>query len=408
MTQETPVDPDQAAAGEEPTQAPPSGRPRPRAPTTRPPCRTRSSPPRRPASTEEPGGETREADVDTELDELGAMKDSLAERTDDLQRLSAEYVNYKRRVDRDRELIRENATYQALAPITEVLDTIDRAREHGELEGGFKAVADQLERVVARPGLAKFGAVGDAFDPTVHEALSHIGEDPEVEVTTCKVVAKAGYRIGDRVVRAAQVLVVDPVERRATGTSEPATVGRTARRSTTSREGRCAHECTEGFRADWAQKDFYAELGVARRTPTRRRDQEGLPQAGARQPPRLQPRRRRQARQVQGGRRGLRRRRRRREAQEVRRDARSSRLRRCRGGFGGGRRRRRRLRPRRPAARPGGGGGGGGFGDMFGDLFGGGGAAAPSARARRRAPTSRPPRRSASPTPSTASRSRCG
>ena len=81
------------------------------------------------------------------------------------------------------------------------------------LEGGFRAVADQLERIVAGLGLTKFGAVGDAFDPTIHEALSHIGEDPEVEVTTCKVIAKAGYRIGDRVVRAAQVLVVDPAER---------------------------------------------------------------------------------------------------------------------------------------------------------------------------------------------------
>ena len=72
-------------------------------------------------------------------------------------------------------------------------------------------MADQLERIVAGLGLTKFGAVGDVFDPTVHEALSHIGEDPEVEVTTCKVIAKAGYRIGDRVVRAAQVLVVDPI-----------------------------------------------------------------------------------------------------------------------------------------------------------------------------------------------------
>ena len=69
--------------------------------------------------------------------------------------------------------------------------------------------------MVSGVGLTKFGAVGDPFDPTIHEALSHIGEDPEVEVTTCKVVAKAGYKIGGRVVRAAQVLVVDPV-------SEPA------------------------------------------------------------------------------------------------------------------------------------------------------------------------------------------
>ncbi len=72
-------------------------------------------------------------------------------------------------------------------------------------------MAEQLERIVSGLGLTKFGAVGDAFDPAIHDALSHIGEDPEVQVTTCKVVAKAGYRIGDRVVRAAQVLVVDPV-----------------------------------------------------------------------------------------------------------------------------------------------------------------------------------------------------
>lgn len=148
----------------------------------------------------------------TVADELVTTQMDLAERTADLQRLQAEYLNFKRRVDRDRDLIRENATYAALAPITEVLDNIDRAREHAPLEDGFKAVAEQLARVVASQGLTKFGEVGDAFDPMIHEALSHIGEDPEVEVTTCKVIAKAGYRIGDRVVRAAQVLVVDPVE----------------------------------------------------------------------------------------------------------------------------------------------------------------------------------------------------
>lgn len=144
-------------------------------------------------------------------DELVTTQMALAERTADLQRLQAEYLNFKRRVDRDRELIRENATYAALAPIIEVLDNIDRARDHAPLEDGFKAVADHLERVVAAQGLKKYGEVGDAFDPMLHEALSHIGEDPEVAVTTCKVIAKAGYRIGDRVVRAAQVLVVDPV-----------------------------------------------------------------------------------------------------------------------------------------------------------------------------------------------------
>ena len=138
------------------------------------------------------------------------LEAQLKERTADLQRLQAEYVNYKRRVDRDRELVKQNATYTALAPIIEVLDTIDRAREHGDLDPGFQAVADQLERVVGQAGLIRFGAPGDPFDPQLHEALSHIGEDPDVEVTTAKVVAKAGYRFGDRVVRAAQVLVVDP------------------------------------------------------------------------------------------------------------------------------------------------------------------------------------------------------
>jgi molecular chaperone GrpE len=147
---------------------------------------------------------------EAEEDELSVAQRQLAERTNDLQRLQAEFVNYKRRVERDRELIRENATYAALAPIVEVLDTVDRAREHGDLDPGFQAVADQLERTVASLGLAKFGAPGDPFDPMIHEALSHIGEDAEVEVTTCKVIAKAGYRIGARVVRAAQVLVVDP------------------------------------------------------------------------------------------------------------------------------------------------------------------------------------------------------
>lgn len=147
-----------------------------------------------------------------EADELTLARIALEERTLDLQRLQADYLNYKRRVERDRDLLRENATYAALTPIIDVLDTIDRAREHEPLEGGFKAVAEQLEHTVAGVGLVKFGAAGDAFDPTIHEALSHIGTDAEVEVTTCKIVAKAGYKIGDRVVRAAQVLVVDPAD----------------------------------------------------------------------------------------------------------------------------------------------------------------------------------------------------
>jgi molecular chaperone GrpE len=158
----------------------------------------------------EPGAEP-DAEPAPEADPIAETKQALAERTADLQRLQAEYLNYKRRVDRDRELVRENATYTALAPVVEVLDTIDRAREHGELDPGLQAVADQLERAVTGSGLVKYAEAGDTFDPRLHEALSHMGEDPDVEVTTVKVVAKAGYRIGDRVIRAAQVLVVDPV-----------------------------------------------------------------------------------------------------------------------------------------------------------------------------------------------------
>jgi molecular chaperone GrpE len=159
----------------------------------------------------EEGSPPEPLDVAEPAEPVAEIERALAERTADLQRLQAEYLNYKRRVDRDRELVRENATYSALAPIVDVLDTIDRAREHGDLDPGFQAVADQLERVVAQAGLTRFGEAGDPFDPQFHEALSHIGEDPDVEVPTAKVVAKAGYRFGDRVVRAAQVLVVDPV-----------------------------------------------------------------------------------------------------------------------------------------------------------------------------------------------------
>ena len=147
-----------------------------------------------------------------EQDEVFALRGNVASLTNDLQRLQAEYANYRKRVDRDRQLIADSASYKALVPVIEVLDTIDRAREHGELDGGFKAVADQLERVVSASGLVRFGTPGDAFDPTLHEALSHLGTDDEVEVTTIKHVAKSGYTMGDRVVRAAQVLVVDPVE----------------------------------------------------------------------------------------------------------------------------------------------------------------------------------------------------
>ncbi|WP_241901542.1 nucleotide exchange factor GrpE [Nocardioides houyundeii] len=162
-----------------------------------------------PARTADKSGD-KPADSSTAEEDIAKARSDVAALTADLQRLQAEYLNYKRRVDRDRQLVAENAAYKALLPVIEVLDTVDRAREAGEVDGGFKAVAEQLERAVAVSGLSRFGAAGDAFDPQLHEALSHLGEDPDVAVTTVKVVAKGGYRMGERVVRAAQVLVVDP------------------------------------------------------------------------------------------------------------------------------------------------------------------------------------------------------
>jgi molecular chaperone GrpE len=149
-------------------------------------------------------------DTSTEItDDLAKAQNDVAALTADLQRLQAEYVNYKRRVDRDRELVKQNATFTVLSAMLPVLDDIDRAREHGELEGGFKAVADSLEGVVAGLGLDKFGEPGDEFDPNLHEALMH-GHSPDVSTTTCQNIVQAGYRIGDRVVRPARVTVVDP------------------------------------------------------------------------------------------------------------------------------------------------------------------------------------------------------
>jgi len=141
--------------------------------------------------------------------DLATAQSAVAALTDDLKRLQAEYVNYKRRVDRDRELVKQNAVFSVLSGLMPVLDDLDRAREHGELEGGFKAVADALERSVAAQGLVKFGRPGDEFDPRLHEALLH-SHSPDVTTTTCQDIVTAGYRIGERVVRPARVTVVDP------------------------------------------------------------------------------------------------------------------------------------------------------------------------------------------------------
>ncbi len=143
------------------------------------------------------------------VDATSDAEAALAERTADLQRLQAEYLNYKRRVDRDREAVRESAVASVLTSLLPVLDDIGRARDHGELTGGFKAVADTLERTVSGLGLAAFGEVGDPFDPRIHEALMHSYSD-EVDGPVCQAVLQVGYRLGDRIVRPARVAVAEP------------------------------------------------------------------------------------------------------------------------------------------------------------------------------------------------------
>ena len=144
--------------------------------------------------------------VEGDLDLAAA---AVAEVTADLQRVHAEYANYRKRVDRDRELMRDLAVGGVLAELLPVLDDVGRAREHGELDGAFKSVGDALEATVARLGLEPFGFVGDAFDPTIHEALTHTVSD-DVGEPTCVAVYAPGYRFAGRVVRPARVGVADP------------------------------------------------------------------------------------------------------------------------------------------------------------------------------------------------------
>ena len=150
--------------------------------------------------------ENTDTDADADAD---ALTRDLAERTADLQRLQAEYANYRKRVDRDREASRDLAVAAVLSELLPVLDDIGRARTHGELEGGFKLVGESLEATVARLGLETFGKVGEAFDPMVHEAIAHSHSD-EVTEATCVEVFQPGYRLRDKVIRPARVAVAEP------------------------------------------------------------------------------------------------------------------------------------------------------------------------------------------------------
>ncbi len=165
-----------------------------------------------------PGDDVTEASPDAapeangagELDALRALAD---ERLADLQRLQAEYVNYRRRVDRDRDVARELAVAGVLEALLPVLDDVHLARQHGDLETGpFAAIADKLESTLGRLGLTRFGEPGETFDPTVHDALLHTEAElaEGTTQTTVVQVLQPGYRTKDRVLRAARVAVADP------------------------------------------------------------------------------------------------------------------------------------------------------------------------------------------------------
>jgi molecular chaperone GrpE len=150
--------------------------------------------------------------TETEAAELVAAKElhnQLAERTADLQRLQAEYANYRKRVDRDRAAVREYAVAGALTELLPALDAISQAREHGELSGGFKSVADTLQAALGKLGLVSYGQRGDAFDPKIHEALTH-SYSPDVTEDTCVEIFQPGYKVGERILRPARVAVAEP------------------------------------------------------------------------------------------------------------------------------------------------------------------------------------------------------
>ena len=135
----------------------------------------------------------------------------LEERTRDLQRVQAEYANYRKRAERERLAAADVATARVLAELLPVFDDIERARSHGDLTGALKSIAEQLELIIAKLGVEAFGEVGDPFDPTIHEAVMH-NESEHVTEPTSTTVMRKGYRHGERMLRPAMVGVSDPVQ----------------------------------------------------------------------------------------------------------------------------------------------------------------------------------------------------
>jgi molecular chaperone GrpE len=142
--------------------------------------------------------------------ETAEEADKAAELLGDLQRVQADFANYRKRALRDHEVAGERAKAVVVGQLLPVLDDLDRARSHGDLESGpLKAVADKLEAVLTGMGLAAFGLEGEQFDPSLHEAVQHEGEGSNPVIGH---VMRRGYKLGDQVLRHALVGVVDSVE----------------------------------------------------------------------------------------------------------------------------------------------------------------------------------------------------
>lgn len=134
----------------------------------------------------------------------------VAERTADLQRLQAEYMNYKKRVDRDRGLAKQSGIETVMNDLMPVLDAIALAKQHDDLAHGAQLIVAELEKVAAKHGLVEFGAIGEPFDPARHEALMQHQLDEPVEVVTISQVIQLGYELAGRVIRPARVAVANP------------------------------------------------------------------------------------------------------------------------------------------------------------------------------------------------------
>lgn len=149
------------------------------------------------------------SDSEDTLTPLGKAKKEAADYLEALQRERAEFINYRNRTQKEQERFRQHGIIDVLTALLPALDDIDRIREHSEMDDSFKAVATKIDKAFEKFGVEKFGEKGEDFDPTKHDAILH-KPDANAEKETVDTVVEAGYRIGDRVIRAARVVVASP------------------------------------------------------------------------------------------------------------------------------------------------------------------------------------------------------